>query len=38
MLVLSRRLGEEIVIRTHFRKVQLDYAESAWRRGEFRDR
>ena len=31
-------LGEEIVVRTHFRKVQLDYAESAWRKGEFRDR
>jgi len=26
--------GEETVIRTHFRKAQLDYVESLWRKGE----
>ena len=31
-------LGEEIAVRAHFRKTQLDYVEKLWRKGEFRER
>lgn len=30
--------GDEIAVRTHFRKAQLDYVENLWRKGEIRER